>query len=366
MHAGADGVLGTADDVHHARSRTSTTPFVDQNQTYTSHPSHQVFLREYAFNGAGDPVATGRLITNRNLGDGIFGNATTSTRRHGHLGRRQGAGARLLGIALTDTDVAQPAAAGDRRLRQVHPRTGDRLRADRAAPDRSASLDPDGNGLASGTPGAPIDASLAVRTGHAFLDDIAHDASPVNSQTGAPLDGRRRRRDRHTSEAAAPTTTNCSTPTTSPATAAVNENIGLTAVHHVFHAEHNRLVEHTKDVILASNDPTSSPSGSSSRLDGSMWNGERLFQAARFGTEMQYQHLVFEEFARKVQPQVDIFFAATQVYDTEIDPSIVAEFAHTVYRFGHSMLTETVDRFDAEFNVVGDPDAGRPGASSSG
>ena len=32
------------------------------------------------------------------------------------------------------------------------------------------------------------------------------------------------------------------------------------------------------------------------------WNGERLFQAARFVTEMQYQHLVFEEFARKVQP----------------------------------------------------------------
>ena len=24
-----------------------TTPFVDQSQTYTSHPSHQVFLREY-------------------------------------------------------------------------------------------------------------------------------------------------------------------------------------------------------------------------------------------------------------------------------------------------------------------------------
>jgi hypothetical protein len=33
-----------------------------------------------------------------------------------------------------------------------------------------------------------------------------------------------------------------------------------------------------------------------------VWNGERLFRAARFGTEMQYQHLVFEEFARKVQP----------------------------------------------------------------
>ena len=78
-----------------------------------------------------------------------------------------------------------------------------------------------------------------------------------------------------------------------------------------------------------------------------VWDGERLFQAAKFGTEMQYQHLVFEEFARKVQPNVDIFIA----YDTTIDPSIVAEFAHTVYRFGHSMLTETIDRFDANFNA---------------
>ena len=37
------------------------------------------------------------------------------------------------------------------------------------------------------------------------------------------------------------------------------------------------------------------------------WDGERLFQAAKFGTEMQYQHLVFEEFARKVQPTINIF-----------------------------------------------------------
>ena len=29
------------------RGQNLTTPFVDQNQTYTSHPSHQVFLREY-------------------------------------------------------------------------------------------------------------------------------------------------------------------------------------------------------------------------------------------------------------------------------------------------------------------------------
>ncbi len=45
MQPGPDQVLGTADDIHEANNQ--TTPFVDQNQTYTSHPSHQVFLREY-------------------------------------------------------------------------------------------------------------------------------------------------------------------------------------------------------------------------------------------------------------------------------------------------------------------------------
>ena len=42
---GADGILGTADDIHEHENTTS--PFVDQNQTYSSHPSHQVFLRAY-------------------------------------------------------------------------------------------------------------------------------------------------------------------------------------------------------------------------------------------------------------------------------------------------------------------------------
>ena len=79
---GPDGILGDdpttpgidegADDIHEHTNLTS--PFVDQNQTYTSTPSHQVFLRAYELNAAGDPVATGRLITNRDLGaDGIFG-----------------------------------------------------------------------------------------------------------------------------------------------------------------------------------------------------------------------------------------------------------------------------------------------------
>ena len=79
------------------------------------------------------------------------------------------------------------------------------------------------------------------------------------------------------------------------------------------------------------------------------WDGERLFQAARFGTEMQYQHMVFEEFARRIQPMVDPFIFNTT---PNVDASVVAEFAHTVYRFGHSMLTGTVDRLTNDLQTV--------------
>ncbi len=83
------------------------------------------------------------------------------------------------------------------------------------------------------------------------------------------------------------------------------------------------------------------------------WNGERLFQVAKFGTETQYQHLVFEEFARKVAPTIHLFGNV----DIHLDPAINAEFAHAVYRFGHSMLDENVNRYvmnEAYLDVNGD------------
>src|SRR5690606_13798892 len=94
------------------------------------------------------------------------------------------------------------------------------------------------------------------------------------------------------------------------------------------------------------------------------WDGERLFQVGRFSTEMQYQHLVFEEFGRKVQPNIDLFVFNTI---TDVNPAIFAEFAHTVYRFGHSMLTdhlkllplnEAGNPVDANGNVVSATDWG--------
>ncbi len=183
----------------------------------------------------------------------------------------------------------------------------------------------------------------SLKTDHAFLDDIAHNAAPA---VGEVADG-----DSDVSTAAQ----------VQPAgtfddelldlhfvtgDGRGNENIGLTAVHSVFHAEHNRLRDDIDTIIhsgvLTPAEIVDWETAAPAVADGgSGWTyNERLFQAARFVTEMQYQHLVFEEFGRRVQPQINLFAG----YQTEINPAIVAEFAHTVYRFGHSMLTQTIDR----------------------
>ncbi|PMV86516.1 MULTISPECIES: peroxidase family protein [unclassified Pseudomonas] len=368
---GADGVLGTADDIHEHTNTTS--PFVDQNQTYSSHPSHQVFLRGYELTDNG-PIATGRLITNRDLGaDGKFGTADDT--EIGGMATWKVVKAQandILGIRLTDADVDNsPLLATDAYGNFIKGPNGFPMVVMKGADGLGGTAD---DVLVEGNPLDPISLTNAVRTGHQFLADIAHNAAPVfsggvlvpdadsdtgnavpfNPQTGANLAYDNELLDAHYIAG----------------DGRVNENIGLTAVHAIFHSEHNRLVAQTKDTVLDSGDvaflnewlltPVSALPANQAEIDALVWNGERLFQAAKFGTEMQYQHLVFEEFARTIQPNVDLFFAPTQVYDVDLDASIVAEFAHTVYRFGHSMLTETVDRFDVDFNVIGDPNSADP------
>ena len=97
VHAGEDGDIGTADDVHFHNNQ--TTPFVDQNQTYTSHPSHQVFLREYVLVDRPDddidgpvPVDTGQLL------EGAAGGLAT-------WADIKAQALNVLGIALDDRDV---------------------------------------------------------------------------------------------------------------------------------------------------------------------------------------------------------------------------------------------------------------------
>ena len=351
---GPDGTMGTADDV---RPVNTTTPFVDQNQTYTSHASHQVFLRQYALDANGVPHATGKLIEGRGANPDGTGVGAGGMATWGELKEQ----AKMLGILLTDQDVGAvpllrtdaygnfiPNAAG---FAQIITGVG----AD-GIPNTADDI------VISGTSAAPVGVSTALRINAAFLADIAHDAVPNGIADGDIEIG-------------------LLNPGNNPAVydnelldahfiagdGRANENIGLTAVHHIFHSEHNRLVEHTKEIVLATKDmafinewldvdltqaqvnaiPTDA-AGIHALANTLTWDGERLFQAAKFGTEMQYQHLVFEDFARKVQPNID-FFVVPDGYHADINPSIVAEFAHVVYRFGHSMLTETIDRLDPTF-----------------
>lgn len=366
VDAGPDGILGTADDIADAFNVTS--PFVDQNQTYTSHPSHQIFVREYVPEGgvAGNPpVATGALIEGAGGGMANWGEVKDQA-------------ATLLGIELTDVEAINiplfavdqygefiPGASG---LPQFVMSDGSLVEGDLTNPVSVADAE-----AATGL--------TVQRTGFSFLVDIANAANPVDGQTQLFL---QRFEDGDAANGGAPDGSYDGDLLDAHFIAGdgrANENFGLTAVHHVFHQEHNRLVEHTKAALVVADGNGDIPdalgllegflteplpanfefvdranfasdaafeAAVQAQVDALSWDGDRLFQAAKFGTEMQYQHLVFEEFGRKVQPLIDIFAS----FEGTVDAAIVAEFAHTVYRFGHSMLTESVDLMDADGNLT--------------
>jgi Animal haem peroxidase len=402
--AGADGIMGTFDDQTHETINT-TTPFIDQNQTYTSHASHQVFLREYHLGPDGRPASTGHLLDGANGGIANWGEVKAQALN-------------MLGIQLGDFDIGNvPLLRTDPYGRFIpDPTTGFAQVIVGVGADGIANTADDI--VVTGTPTNPVTTAGALRTGHAFLDDIAHHAAPGRwdndndpatprvNQT-ADLDANDFNNDGVITAADLDAdgdgilnvidvnldgvvdiadlgdvnldgVINAADLTADDGLASTydnelldrhfitgdgrgNENIGLIAVHTIFHAEHNRLVEDYKVTILGSGDlavinewlltdltDVAQIPVDAAGIAALNWDGERLFQAGRFVTEMQYQHLAFEEFARKVQPAVDPFGGISAT----IDPSITAEFAHVVYRFGHSMLTETVDRLDINNAIV--------------
>ena len=353
---GPDGILGTADDIRANINQTS--PFVDQSQTYASDPSHQVFLREYMIGADGKLHSTGALLGHPKA-DGTDGMAT--------WGDLKANAAKFLGIQLTDADVGNvPLLATDA--------YGNFIPGANGMP-QLVVRNPDGTtSLVEGNLDYPISTAHAVSTGHAFINDMAQAASPTGfDQFGNPV----------TLLADTGSSVGLFNADGTPADPTyyydnelldahyvagdgrVNENIGLTAVQDIFHAEHDRLLAQTKatiqaelakgDTSFAGNwvlpgvDLTIATPGAFATdgvtpirvIQANEWNGERLFQAAKFGTETEYQHLVFEDFARYVAPSIHVA-AGVNVH---IDAAITSEFANVVYRFGHSMLDENVNLY---------------------
>src|SRR2546425_958749 len=345
---GPDGIVGTADDIHDGINQ--TTPWVDQNQTYTSHPSHQVFLRQYAM-VAGRPAQTGKVLDGGFCAPRPTGIPGDDICNIGNWNDVKAQASTRLGIQLHDQDVFNtpllltdpyghfnPGPRGFPQLVTPLPCPAG------GVPAGAVCLlegDPTANG------GLGVDNAPAFRTGHQFLNDIAHNAAPnpglvadadadvsvfgVTVQPPGTYDDELLGLHMVTGDGRG------------------NENIALTMVHNLFHAEHNRLAA---DIDRLINTP-----GFLTPAEVTAWHavhaasgwgyGERLFQAARFGTEMQYQHLVFEEFARKIQPLINPFLGGI----TSINPAIPAEFAHTVYRLGHSMLPEVLGRINADGSI---------------
>ncbi|WP_304519296.1 peroxidase family protein [Actinoplanes aureus] len=280
-------------------AKNTDTPYVDNSQTYSSHAPHQVFLREY--DGA---VSTGRLLEGASGGLPTWAEVKQQARER-------------LGLELGDLDALNvPMVLADA--------YGDFV----PGPARGLPQYVTATGLVEGNLATPVKVPANVlHFDTPFLTDIAHHATPApalrpDADTVASSDFAAQPRGTYDDEMLAAHYI--------AGDGRVNENIGLTAVHHVFHSEHNRLIS---DIVRIVGD---SPE----------WTGERLFQAAKFINEMEYQHLVFEEFARKISPAINPFqpFAFTQ---TELNPAVYAEFAHAVYRFGHSMLTESIQRPNA-------------------
>ena len=328
---GADGQLGTADDIRDHRNE--TTPWIDLNQVYTSNPSHQAFLREYVLVD-GKPVATGQMLESATGGPPTWADIKAQARN-------------LLGIELQDLNVhSVPLLVTDL--------YGAFVRGPNGLP-----LMVTASGPVEGSLSQPLDGLSSLSAGRAFLNDIAHSAAPGmvdhdRSAATAPIATMPDADDEAGNEILPnPMGVNVTYDDELLDRHFVvgdgrgNENIALTATHSIFHSEHNRQVDAIKATLLAAGDlalinewllvdVASFPTGPA----GLVWDGERLFQAARFSTEMVYQHLVFEEFVRAVAPQIDAFVFSHSV---EIDGRIFEEFAQVVYRFGHSMLNENVE-----------------------
>ena len=178
-----------------------TTPFIDQNQTYTSHASHQVFLREYTMDDDGVPVATGRLLSGADGGLPTWADVKAQARD-------------LLGIQLLDKDVLSvPLLATDEYGRFIRGANG-------FAQIVTATGLVEGNPAANG--GLGVTASGKCICGWHRLPGrhcsqcrpdmpglIADGDNLVGTSTGPKMP--------------APTTTSCSTSTSSPATGAATK-----------------------------------------------------------------------------------------------------------------------------------------------
>lgn len=112
-----------------------------------------------------------------------------------------------------------------------------------------------------------------------------------------------------------------------------NENIVLTSMHTLFVREHNRLAG-----LIAMMAPDATD--------------EEIYQLARKIVGAEIQMITYNEFLPALMgPAAPT--PADGFYDSSVDPSIANEFAHALYRFGHSLLSSDLLLAD-DLGIVGE------------
>ena len=119
----------------------------------------------------------------------------------------------------------------------------------------------------------------------------------------------------------------------------VNEQIGLIAVHTLFLREHNRLADniHTR---LENGDYALQKLFTVSGLD----KGDFIYEAARKVVGAEIQAITYNEFLPLLLGKHGI--SHYKGYDPTVDPGIANEFSTAAFRFGHSMLSPHLLRYD--------------------
>lgn len=103
-----------------------------------------------------------------------------------------------------------------------------------------------------------------------------------------------------------------------------NEQTGLTCMHILFAREHNRLADK-----ISSENPA--------------WDDEQIYQRARKIVGAQIQSITYNEFLPALLgPMAPNIVAAS--YNENVDASITNEFATSLYRAGHSMVSRKLQR----------------------
>lgn len=147
----------------------------------------------------------------------------------------------------------------------------------------------------------------------------------------------------------------------------VNENFGLTSIHHVFHEEHNYQIDNLIEALhrqdITSNDASHAAlhgfqvdtghmngSGDFVYSDGSIaWDQDKMFSAGKLIVEMEYQHAAVDQYARNVTPNIQEFVG----YSSSVNSAVSLEYSQAAFRFGHSTLRETIDTIDPSHGLTG-------------